>query len=201
MGENAVSQEFISPQRRRERRDKRREERSAAGVPAYSLGWSSLRLPLRSLRLCGECILAIGVMAVGLVAQGEGERQLEMAVYRETVMGDVAAAIGMYRGILAQQGMARPVAARALWQLGQCQEKLGQRREAHATYARLAREYAAESGIAALARGKLAGWSDALPGPRNLHFEEGDAGKTPPGWFVPQVEKVSGSLAELRRRG
>ena len=24
---------------------------------------------------------------------------------------------------------------------------------------------------------------------------------TPPGWFVPQVEKVSGNLAELRRKG
>jgi hypothetical protein len=141
------------------------------------------------------------MMAVGLVAQSDGERQLETAVYRETVMGDVAAAIGMYRAILAQKGMPRPVVARALWQLGQCQEKLGQRREAHATYARVAREYAAESGIAAQARGKLAGWSDVLPGPRNLRFEEGDPGKTPPGWFVPQVEKVSGSLAELRRKG
>ena len=39
------------------------------------------------------------------------------------------------------------------------------------------------------------------PGPRNLRFEEGEPGKTPPGWFVPQVEKVSGSLAELRRKG
>jgi hypothetical protein len=143
----------------------------------------------------------MGMMAVALGAQSDGERQLETAVYREAVMGDVAAAIGMYRAILAQQGMARPVAARALWQLGQCQEKLGQRREAHATYARLAREYAAESGIAAQARGKLAGWSDALPGPRNLRFEEGDAGKTPPGWFVPLVEKISGSVAELRRKG
>jgi hypothetical protein len=141
------------------------------------------------------------MMALSLAAQSDGERQLETAVYRETVMGDVPAAIGMYRAILAQKGIARPVAARALWQLGQCQEKLGQRREAHATYARVAREYAAESAIAAQARGKLAGWSDALPGPRNLRFEEGDPGKTPPGWFVPQVEKISGSLAELRRKG
>ena len=145
--------------------------------------------------------LLIALTALTLAAQSDGERQLETAVYRETVMGDVPAAIGMYRAILSQKGIARPVAARALWQLGQCQEKLGQRREAHATYARVVREYASESGIAAQARGKLAGWSDALPGPRNLRFEEGDPGKTPPGWFVPQVEKVSGSLAELRRKG
>jgi hypothetical protein len=141
------------------------------------------------------------MMALALWAQSDAERQLETAVYRETVMGDVPAAIGMYRALAAEKGIARPVAARALWQLGQCQEKLGQRREAHTTYSRVAREYASESGIAALARGKLAGWSDALPGPRNLRFEEGDPGKTPPGWFVPQVEKVSGSLAEVRRKG
>ena len=129
------------------------------------------------------------------------ERQLEAAVYREMVTGDVAAAIGMYHAILAQTGIARPVAARALLHLGQCQEKLGQRREAHATYARVVRDFAAESAIAAQARAKLAGWSDALPGPRNLRFEQGKAGTTPPGWFVPAVEKISGSLAQLRRKG
>ena len=175
MGKYAASQEFFSTQRR--------------------IGTSFARIGIRARALL------VGLMAFALLAQSDGERQLETAVYRETVLGEVPAAIGMYRAMLAQKGIARPVAARALWQLGQCQEKLGQRREAHATYARVVREYAAESGIAAQARGKLAGWSDALPGPRNLRFEEGDPGKTPPGWFVPQVEKVSGSLAELRRKG
>ncbi len=51
-------------------------------------------------------------------------------------------AIGMYQAILAQKAIPRAVAARALWQLGQCQEKLGQRREAHATYARVVRDFA-----------------------------------------------------------
>ena len=146
-------------------------------------------------------LILVAMTVLPLAAQSDGERQLETAVYRETVMGDVPAAIGMYQAILVQKAIARPVAARALWQLGQCQEKLGQRREAHATYVRVVRDFASESAIAAQARGKLAGWSDALPGPRNLRFEEGDPGKTPPGWFVPQVEKVSGSLAELRRKG
>jgi hypothetical protein len=145
--------------------------------------------------------LLLALAALALAAQSDGDRQLETAVYRETVMGDVTGAIGMYRAILAEKAIAGPVAARTLWQLGQCQEKLGQRREAHTTYARLVRDYASESVIAALARGKLAVWSDALPGPRNLRFEEGEPGKTPPGWFVPQVEKISGSLAELRRKG
>jgi hypothetical protein len=161
---------------------------------------------LRFLRVLGASALSrisliLTATVLVLAAQSDGERQLETAVYRETVMGDVPAAISMYQSILAQKTISRPVAARTLWQLGQCQEKLGQRREAHSTYARIVRDFASETGIAAQARGKLAGWSDALPGPRNLRFEEGDSGKTPPGWFVPQVEKVSGSLAELRRKG
>ncbi|MEO8373283.1 MAG: hypothetical protein ABI806_29130 [Candidatus Solibacter sp.] len=144
---------------------------------------------------------ALPLIALCLGAQSDAEHQLETAVYRETVLGDVSSAIGMYRTLLAEKGLAHAVAARALWQLGQCQEKLGQRREAHTTYTRIVREFASEAAIAGQARGKLAGWSDALPGPRNLRFEEGDPGKTPPGWFVPEVEKVSGTLAELRRKG
>src|SRR5262245_48283013 len=194
MAKRTVSRQFSSTQRRRE-------HRGSAEKTRNQVVSASLRLSLRSLRLCVERSLLVSTVIFAMAAQSDGERQLETAVYRETVTGDVASAIGMYRSILAEKGITRPVAARALWQLGQCQEKLGQRREAHATYVRVVREFASESGIAAQARGKLAGWSDALPGPRNLRFEEGDAGKTPPGWFVPQVEKVSGSLAELRRKG
>jgi hypothetical protein len=149
--------------------------------------------------------LLFGMAALATAAQTGGqltgaERQLEAAVYREMVTGDITGAIDLYRTILAQAGTPRPVAARALLHLGQCQEKLGQRREARTTYARVAREYAAESAIAAQARAKLSGWSDAPPGPRNLRFERGKAA-VPPGWFVPAVEKTTGSLAQLRRKG
>src|SRR5262249_6468767 len=41
---------------------------------------------------------------------------------------------------------------------------------------------------------------DALPGPRNLRFEQGDAGEVPPGWFVPSLPGA-GHVAELRRKG
>jgi hypothetical protein len=40
-----------------------------------------------------------------------------------------------------------------------------------------------------------------LPGPHNLHFEEGEPGEVPPGWFVPSMENTTGKLAELRRTG
>jgi hypothetical protein len=140
-------------------------------------------------------------MAAALAAQSDPERQLEAAIHREMVEGEIAGAIGMYQAIVAQTGTPRAVAARALLHLGQCEEKLGQRREAHATYARVVKDYGAEAPVAAEARTKLSGWSDAPPGPRNLRFEQGRAGDVPPGWFVPAVEKTTGSLAQLRRKG
>ena len=151
-----------------------------------------------SLRLCVSLTLALLLLST-LSAQTDAERQLETAVYRETVLGDVPSAITIYRDLLTQKAVPRSIAARALWQLGLCQEKLGQRRDAHATYSRLSRDFAAETAIAAQARGKLANWTDYLPRPRNLRFEEGEGGKMPFGWFVP--EKGSGELAELRRKG
>lgn len=134
-------------------------------------------------------------------AQPDAAQQLEAAIHREIVAGDVTAAAAAYRAIAVENSAPRAVQARALFQLGQCQEKLGQRREAHATYARVVRDFAGEAEIAARARGRLAGWTDALPGPRNLRFEEGEPGKTPPGWFVLALEGATGSLAEVRRKG
>jgi hypothetical protein len=134
------------------------------------------------------------------LAQSDAARKLEVAIHREIVAGDLAGAIEVYKGIAADPASPHGLAARALLQLGQCQEKLGQRREAHATYTRLLRDFADESDIAAQAP-RLAGWTDALPGPRNLRFEEGDLAKVPPGWFVPTLEKTTGSLAELHRKG
>src|ERR1039457_2279666 len=112
MGEIVVLPEFFFPQRRRDAEISAEKARTV-----WSLVFSALSSA--SLRLCGEGhslfgsdfarpgawgrALLIGMMLVTLGAQGDGERQLETAVYRETVMGDVAAAIGMYRAILAQR--------------------------------------------------------------------------------------------------
>jgi hypothetical protein len=153
------------------------------------------------MRITSRALLLLLSAALTVCAQSDPERQLEAAVHREMVIGDVAAAVDMYQGIITHPGTPRAVAARALLHLGQCQEKLGQRREARATYARVAHDYAAESAPAAQARAKLSGWSDAPPGPRNLRFEQGRQGGVPPGWFVPAVEKTTGILAQLRRKG
>ena len=129
------------------------------------------------------------------------EMQLESAIHREIVLGDLKGAMEQYRAILAQPAKSRPVAARALFGSGQCLEKLGRRNEAHAAYTRLVSEYADQSETAALARAELAGWEDPLPGPHNLNFAQGAPGKAPPGWIVPDFPKGASYMAELRRKG
>ncbi|HXK06350.1 MAG TPA: tetratricopeptide repeat protein [Verrucomicrobiae bacterium] len=146
-------------------------------------------------------ILAALLAAAMLAGQGDSERQLEAAIHREVVAGDLKGAIENYRAILTQPGVSKAIAARALFHIGECYEKLGQQRQAHDAYQRVAREFESETSIAAAARARTENWTEVLPGPRNLNFEEGEAGKAPPGWTVLTLEKVTGNLAELRRKG
>jgi hypothetical protein len=142
----------------------------------------------------------LGISLAALVLAGafpaaDSEERLEAAIHREIVVGDLAGAMEQYRSIIAVQGILRSVSARAFMQIGLCQEKLGQRKEAYDTYRRVATEFADQTGVVSLARTKLAAWS----GPRNLKFEEGASGKVPPGWYVPSLPKDADDLAELRR--
>ena len=125
------------------------------------------------------------------------EMQLEIAIHQEVISGDLTDAVQQYRSVVARPDAPRPVSAKALLQIGLCQEKSGQREEAYDTYRHLVSEYSDQTGIVSLARTKLAAWS----GPRNLKFEEGQVGKVPPGWFVPSLPKDADYLAELRRSG
>jgi hypothetical protein len=131
----------------------------------------------------------------------DAELELERAINREVVVGDLAGAMEEYKGILAQKGTAKEPVARALLGLGRCQEKLGRRSEARTSYQRLIADFGDETRIVSEARARLAAWEDALPGPRNLRFEQGNAGKVPPGWIVPALPKDADSMAEIRRTG
>jgi len=142
-------------------------------------------------------MLALGLMVAGLLSGvlTEPEAQLEAAMHREIVEGNLAAAVDEYRAIASRAQTPRPVAARAYLQIGLCQEKAGQRKEAYGTWRRLVTDYADQTAVVAFAKTKLDAWS----GPRNLKFEEGAVGKVPPGWFVPSLPKDADYLAELRR--
>ena len=158
-----------------------------------------LPIPDHFRRRFGRAARSVGAWACAMAALAstgaDADRQFEAAYFREVVSGDLAGAMAEYRALVAQPGVDRRIAAKALFEIGVCQEKLGQRKEAYSTYTRVAADYADQASVVSLAKVKLAVWS----GPRNLKFEEGVARKAPPGWFVPSLPKDADYLAELRR--
>ena len=104
------------------------------------------------------CILAVTGAAQSGVAQSaaDAERDLEAAINKEVVQGDINSAIGLYRSILTRYGSQRQIAAQALLHLAQCQEKLGQAVEAHKSYQRVVNEFADRKEVLALAQARLA---------------------------------------------
>lgn len=153
--------------------------------------------PQNARKVKSVLIAACFLLIASAPRTGDPERQFAQAVHREVVLGDLSGAMEQYRSLAAQTGQMKSVAARAFFQIGLCQEKLGQQKEAYATYRRVVNEYGDQADIAQRARLKLAAWS----GPRNLKFDEGAVGKVPPGWFVPSLPKDADYLAELRRDG
>ncbi len=102
---------------------------------------------------------AVVALALGCQAappQAGAEKDLEAAIHKEVVQGDLKGAIERYRKILEQHAKNRAVAARSLYQLGECQEKLGQA-EARKAFERVVKEYGDQVEVAARARTKLAG--------------------------------------------
>jgi hypothetical protein len=142
------------------------------------------------------------VMTAAAAAQGvDAERQLEAAIHRQVVLGDLTGAIEQYRGILAQPGRTRAVAGRAQLELARCLELLGRRDDARSAYRRAAGEFAELPEIARPAHARLVQLEEVTSGPRNLNFAQGSPGKVPKGWMVPALPKDMDYMAELRRDG
>ena len=113
-------------------------------------------------RIASVFLLAVVLLAGLHQAAGqrdaELEKQLQAAIHREMVDGDLKAAIEMYRKIVARPGGNRTAAATALLHIGQCQEKLGNA-EARKAYEQLLRDYPDQQQLVDQARARLA----ALP--------------------------------------
>jgi hypothetical protein len=139
--------------------------------------------------LVGLLLVASGLLWGGS-REAAQEAQLEAAIHREIVLGDLRGAMAEYRALLAQADVSRPVAARAWLQIGGCMEKLGQGKEAYSTYRKVVSEYRDQAATAGLANQRL----DAWVGPLNLMFADGVPGRVPPGW------KEANDMAELRRK-
>jgi len=105
--------------------------------------------------------VALGVLA-GAQSQDRPEVQLKAAVYKETVEGDHQGAIALYKQIVANASVPRPIAAAALLGLGGCYEKLGQQ-DARKVYERLLAEYSDQAQEAAAARQRLAALTAGAP--------------------------------------
>jgi len=97
------------------------------------------------------------------------EVQLRAAKHQELVEGNLEEAIRLYQEIVATNNGNRAVAAKALVQLGQCYEKLGQV-EAEKAYGRVVREYPEQGTEAAFARERLAALAKSAQGPSKPRF-------------------------------
>src|SRR5437763_16842318 len=82
-------------------------------------------------------------------ATADSERLFEAAFHREIVVGDLKGAMEQYRAILASDAKDKAVAARALFQLRQCQEKQGPRAAAYLSDRRGAAEFGDQGDTAA----------------------------------------------------
>lgn len=125
-------------------------------------------------------ILAASVLAVG--AQS-GNDLFQKALLMERTEGNLPEAIKLYKRIVDKSAGDRKLAARALMQMGQCYEKLGQA-DARKTYERLVQNYADQTDLAADARQRLAslGQLSSMPHPVGLTFRKvwaGRQGETP----------------------
>jgi len=105
-----------------------------------------------------KLLLAMMIGAALLLGGQQSDRpdqQLQSAINKEVVEGDLKGAIELYKKIAALPGAGRATVATALLRMGQCYEKLGNA-EARAAYERVVRDYADQAGVAAEARARLA---------------------------------------------
>ena len=116
-------------------------------------------MPARRMVMIVAAALALGAAASGQVS-GQAEALLQKAIQAETVDGNLKAAIGLYEQAVAAAGSNRPVAARALVQIGQCYEKLGSV-EAQKAYQRVVQDFADQAEPLKLARTRLAALTPA----------------------------------------
>jgi Tol biopolymer transport system component len=152
---------------------------------------SAMRIPI-NLRQVGV-ILGTLLVAGLLTAQpampqknDQAEVLLQSALHKEMVDGELEQAIDLYKKVVASYSNDRPVAAKALLQMGQCYEKLG-KDEARKAYERLLRDYADQSEAVAEARTRLAALRKAAGAGKETAFAARQV------WTTPDMGNVEGA--------
>jgi hypothetical protein len=108
-----------------------------------------------------------------LAAQPLGDladQQLQAAIHKEEVVGDLQGAMELYRSISSQSGSNRATAAVALLRLGVCQEKLSHVELAKNTYQRVVRQFSDQPAVLARAGAKLRELTPHKAGDERLAF-------------------------------
>src|SRR2546428_7593224 len=87
-------------------------------------------------------VLAGMLLAGGIVAQQKKQQEIDLqaAIRKETVDGDLKGAIKQYGAIVAKYAKDRAVTAMALVHMGECYQKMGDS-EARKIYEQVLREY------------------------------------------------------------
>jgi len=135
--------------------------------------------------------------------QQQAEVLLQAALDKEVVEGKLEEAIRLYEDIIARFSSNRPIAAKALVQMGGCYEKLGNEK-AREAYERVLREYADQSDSVDDARARLAALEQSI-GPRvegliiRQVWADSDLGGfcvvSPDGKYISYIDWLNGTLA------
>ncbi len=156
-------------------------------------------------RLPVLAILAGLLTASFALAQKDDQAEvlLQAAHQKQLVEGQLEEAIQLYKRIVQEHSGNRAVAAKALLEMGQCYEKLGNA-EARKAYEHVLRDYADQNEAAAQARARLAALSGNVA---SKNFEmvtrrvwagpEVDAGVSlsPDGRYLSCIDGTTGDLA------
>src|SRR5438105_11320383 len=102
-------------------------------------------------------VIAMGMLALigGTILAQSGNDLFQQALVKERTEGNLPEAIKLYQSIVQKYGSDRKLVAKALFQIGQAYEKLGNA-EARKAYERIAREFADQKEVAADAGRRLA---------------------------------------------
>ena len=152
----------------------------------FAVYFGHMKIPTRRV-----LVLTAGVVLLaGLAASQKNntpEAMLRAAMDKETVDGDLKAAIEQYKKVIAQKGAGHEVVAKALVRLGEAYEKQGSA-EARPAYERVVREFADQTEAVQEARARLA----ASPStPRGKSLRQVCAGADCDGWISPDGRYLS----------
>jgi hypothetical protein len=88
------------------------------------------------------------LLPAGVSLAGSPEKAFEAAIYKAKVLGDLAAAIQQFEAIVAQNA-GKPIAARALLEIGRAEDVLGHTGRSRDAYLRLVKEYPGDARLLA----------------------------------------------------